>query len=42
MVAVLADPRQSSPARPTPAVIAQANKISNKIDAGRFDYGCLR
>jgi len=41
MVAVLPEPRQGSPARPTPAITARATKISGKIDAARFDYSCL-
>jgi class 3 adenylate cyclase len=42
LVAVLPDPSQTSPVNPTRPVMGRADKIAGKIDASRFDYGCLR
>jgi class 3 adenylate cyclase len=42
LVAVLPDPLQASPARPTPYVTGRANKIASNMEAARFDYSCLR
>jgi monofunctional biosynthetic peptidoglycan transglycosylase len=42
LAAALSDPLRASPAQPSQALFARANKIAAKMDAGRFDYSCFR